>query len=117
MKELQKKVSDLNSLILEGRSMDAFEKYYHEDVVMQENDQLPTVGKAANRLREEKFFAAVTEFRLAEVRKTAVGENISMVEWHFDYTHNEWGERNYSQIAVQEWRDSKIKKETFYYGN
>jgi len=54
---------------------------------------------------------------LAEVRKTAVGENISMVEWHFDYTHNEWGERNYSQIAVQEWRDSKIKKETFYYGN
>jgi len=45
MKELQKKVSDLNSLILEGRSMDAFEKYYHEDVVMQENDQLPTVGR------------------------------------------------------------------------
>ncbi len=117
MNDLHERVQDLNSLILRGRAMEAFEKYYHESVVMQENGNPPTVGKDANRLREEDFFQSVTEFRLAEVKKVAIGENISMVEWHYDYTHKEWGERNYFQISVQEWREGKIIKETFYYGN
>ena len=117
MEDLYERVNDLNSLILEGRAMEAFEKYYHDEVIMQENENIPTVGKNANRMREEEFFESVTEFRRAEVKKVAVGGNISMVEWHYDYTHKEWGERNYLQIAVQEWRGGKIIRETFYYGN
>jgi len=38
-----------------------------------------------------------------------------MVEWHFDYTHKDWGIRNYTQVAVQDWKDGKIVKEKFYY--
>jgi hypothetical protein len=38
-----------------------------------------------------------------------------MVEWHYDYTHAEWGERNYTQVSVQEWQDGQIVKEKFYY--
>ena len=49
---LKEKIEDLNQMILSGKSIDAFEKYYHNDVVMQENNQPPTVGKNANRERE-----------------------------------------------------------------
>jgi hypothetical protein len=37
MTELFEKISDLNDLVLQGKSLVAFEKYYHDDVVMQEN--------------------------------------------------------------------------------
>ena len=46
----------LNDDVLSGKIMDAFEKYYADDVVMQENSEDPRVGKAANRKAEEEFY-------------------------------------------------------------
>jgi hypothetical protein len=117
MSALLEKIDDLNDLILQGRALEAFEKYYHEDVTMQENENTPTIGKEANRQREKEFFAAITEFRSAKPIKVAIGEDISMVQWHYDYTHKDWGVRNYSQVSVQEWKDNKIIREQFFYGN
>lgn len=116
MAHLFQNISDLNDLILQGKALDAFEKYYHDDVIMQENESTPTVGKDANRKREQEFFEAITEFRSARPLKVTVGEGVTMVEWHYDYTHKDWGVRNYRQISVQEWKNGKIVKETFYYG-
>ncbi|WP_420387211.1 SnoaL-like domain-containing protein [Roseivirga sp.] len=117
MATLLENISDLNDLILQGKAMEAFEKYYHEDVIMQENDMPATIGKEANRKREEEFFGNITEFRGAKPLKVAIGEGVTMVEWHYDYTHREWGIRNYTQISVQEWKDGQIIKEKFYYAN
>src|SRR5258706_11482532 len=114
---IEERIKNLNSLILEGKSMDGFEKYYDDQVVMQENELPPTVGKEANRNRELLFFSNITEFRGAKVLNLSAGENISFVTWHFDYTHKEWGIRNYTQISVQHWKNGKIIKEQFFYGN
>lgn len=117
MSELLEKISDLNDLVLQGKGMEAFEKYYHDQVVMQENEAEPMVGKDANRKREEEFFSNLSELRTAKPLKVTIGEGITMVEWLYDYTHREWGVRNYSQVSVQEWKDGKIIKEKFYYNN
>jgi len=77
----------------------------------------PIVGKKANRQREEDFFSAIKEFRGAKALKVTVGEGVTMVQWHYDYTHKDWGVRNYTQISVQEWKNGKIVKEQFFYGN
>lgn len=117
MSALLEKIDDLNDLVLQGKALEAFEKYYHDDVIMQENEGAPTIGKAANRQREIDFFSAITEFRSAKPLKITVGEDISMVQWQYDYTHKDWGVRNYSQVSVQEWKDGKIIREQFFYGN
>lgn len=116
MSTLLTNVNDLNDMILQGKALEAFEKFYHDDVVMQENENEPILGKAANREREEAFFGAITEFRGAKVLKVTVGEdNTAMVEWNMDYTHADWGVRNVNQVAVQQWQDGKIINEKFYY--
>ena len=117
MQTIYKSLEDLNQLVLQGKALEAFEKYYHEEVVMQENEQTPTVGKTANREREEEFFSKITDFRGAEVKGVAVNGSISFVIWEYDYTHAEWGERQYTQVSVQHWKDGKIMKEQFFYGN
>ncbi len=118
MESLLEKIGDLNDMILQGNALEAFNTYYHEDVVMQENNDAPVKGKAANRKREEEFFASITEFRGAKVLKVAIGEgNITMVEWEMDYTHKDWGVRKYTQIAVQQWANGQIINERFYYGS
>ncbi len=117
MNTLLEKISTINDMILQGNALDAFEEYYHEDVVMQENDNPAIIGKNANRKREEEFFASITEFRSAQPLKVSIGEDTTMVEWHLDYTHKDWGIKNYTQVAVQEWKDGKIINEKFYYGS
>ena len=117
--DLKTRIDDLNRLVLEGKIMDAFERYYAENVVMQENEQEPTVGKAANRAREKQFLDSLVDFRGAEVKSVAVDEerDVTMVEWFYDYTHREWGQRTYQQVSVQRWEDGQIVHERFYYGS
>ena len=116
MSNLLEKINDLNNMILQGKVLEAFDKYYHEGVIMQENGNPPREGKAANRQHEEAFFGAITEFRVAQPLKVTASENTTMVEWHFDYTHKDWGVKKYNQAAVQEWKDGQIVNERFYYG-
>lgn len=115
--EIETSLHELNGLVIGGKLMDAFEKFYHDDVVMQENNLTPTVSKAANRQREAQFLEAVTEFRFAEVKGVGVSGNLSYVIWHYDYTHKQWGDRNYKQVSIQEWKDGQIIKEIFVYNN
>ena len=73
--------------------------------------------KSPSIIRSIEFFGAITEFRGAQPLKIAVGENTTMVEWHYDYTHKDWGVRKYNQVAVQEWKNGQIINERFYYGS
>ena len=117
MTTLLEKISDLNDLVLQGKALEAFDKYYHDEVIMQENESVPTIGKEANRKRENQFYSSLLEFRSAKLLKLTIGENITMTQWHYDYTHKDWGVRNYIQVSVQEWKNNKIIKEQFFYGS
>ncbi|HEY0656317.1 MAG TPA: nuclear transport factor 2 family protein [Chryseosolibacter sp.] len=117
MTKIRTLIDELNDMVLQGKPLEAFEKFYADDVVMQENDLPPTIGKTANRKREEEFFSSLIDFRSAKVLDVAEGENVTMVKWNYDYTHKDWGVRTYTQVSVQHWRDGQIFKEQFFYGN
>ena len=105
-------------MIIEGKVLDAFEKFYAEGVTMQENEDAPTEGKAACREHELAFVNGITAFRAAEVKSVIVSEGITAVEWYFDFTHKDWGVRNYTQVAVQRWNEEgQIVNEKFYYNS
>ncbi|KAA3611160.1 MAG: nuclear transport factor 2 family protein [Calditrichaeota bacterium] len=113
--DIRTAVNDLNSKILQGKALDAFEEYYADNIVMQENQDEPTIGKEANRQREQEFFSSIKEFHGAEVKNVAISNNVSMVEWFWDYTHTDWGRVNAAQVAIQTWENGKIINEKFYY--
>ena len=117
MSSIKDNVNELNNMILKGEILDAFDKFYAEDVVMQDNDTPQREGKPACRAFEEAFVNNLTAFRGAEVKNVMVSEEagVATVEWGFDYTHKEWGDKNYTQVAVQRWRDGKIISEQFLY--
>lgn len=106
---------DLNSMILKGEILAAFDKYYSDDVVMQENNDAPRIGKAASQKYEEDFVASVEEIHGGKVINVAYADNLSMVEWMFDMTFKEHGRVEMHQVAVQTWKDGKIVHERFYY--
>jgi hypothetical protein len=115
--QIKNSLTDLNSLVINGKLMDAFEKYYHDDIEMQENNNPTVKGKEFHRNRELEFLSNVTDFRSASVEGLAVNGTTSFVIWSYDYTHKDWGVRKYTQVSVQNWKDGKIIKEQFFYGN
>ncbi len=117
MTDLKTLVDGLNQKILDGKILDAFEEYYSDDVVMQDNDYPARVGKDICRTYEEAFVNGLTEFRGAKVVNTLLSDGIAVVEWWFDYTHKDYGVRNYNQVCVQRWKNGKIVEEKFYYNN
>lgn len=78
--DLKTTFEDIKTLVLQGKAMEAFEKYYGEDVVMQENENPATFGKEANRQRELEFFSKLVEFRSAEVKNVAFGDSVIISE-------------------------------------
>ena len=117
MSDLRTNVDQLNQMILEGKILDAFDKFYAEDVVMQDNNYPAREGKALNRQYEEAFVGGLTEFRGAKVVNTLISDDLAVVEWWFDYTHKDYGVRNYTQLAVQRWKNGQIVEGKFYYNN
>ena len=101
MSDLKTSVDQLNQMILEGKILEAFDKFYADDVVMQDNNYPAREGKALNRQYEEAFVGGLTEFRGAKVISTLISDDLAVTEWWFDYTHKDYGTRNYRQLAVQ----------------
>lgn len=114
---LRENVNELNQMILSGDILGAFDKFYADDVVMQEDSDEPRRGKEANREYEEQFVNSVEDFHDAEVRAVTVDEEngVAMIEWFFDMTLSGQGRQQVEQVAVQRWEDGQITHERFYH--
>jgi ketosteroid isomerase-like protein len=106
---------ELNQQILAGDIMGAFERFYADDVVMQENSETPRVGKEANRKAELAFLDSVEQFHGARLLGGAVEGDRSFSEWEIDVTYKGAGRFVLTQAAARTWRDGKVVYERFYY--
>jgi ketosteroid isomerase-like protein len=106
---------DLNDKILTGKALEAFDQYYADDVVMQENSDAPFEGKEFNRKREIEYFGTIAEFHGAKVEAVAVTGDTSFSQWWLDVTFNNGFRYTNTQVAVRQWKDGKIVHERFFY--
>src|SRR5262245_45403626 len=106
---------ELNQAILAGDILNAFEKFYADDIVMQENDTAPFVGKDVNRKREEEFVGSAQEFHGAELLGEAVNGNTSYSEWEYDVTFKNGTRTKLQQVASRRWKNGQVSHERFYY--
>ncbi len=107
--------SKMNELIFSGKAMEAFEQFYAEDVVMQENTEAEYVGKAFNRKREQDFFATVEAWHGGGVTANAAHGDVSFSESTMDVTLKGVGRIQMAQTTVRRWKDGKVVHERFYH--
>jgi SnoaL-like protein len=116
MSELGKLEDELNKMIVEGKGMEAFEKFYADDVVMEEPTGDPArVGKEACRKSEKDFAGSIEEFHAAKLLASAVGDGVTMSEWIYDFKLRGQPRTKLQEIARRQWRNGKVVSERFYY--
>lgn len=116
MSNFQQRDQELNEMILQGKILQAFDEYYADDIVMEEDDKRRE-GKEANREYEEQFVNALEEFHSAEIKARGVDEDnrVTFSEWANDMTLEGVGRVQQKQVAVRTWNDEgQITHEKFY---
>ncbi len=112
---IQERLEELLSYIREGRILDAINEFYAEDVAMQENNFIPTVGRQANYVREKQFLDTVKEWKNFEVTATGAGDNVTFYETVMDWVTTDDTPVHVEQVVVAKWQDGKIIHERFYH--
>jgi hypothetical protein len=111
------KAKDVYDMLAQGKSLEAFDKYYHKDIEMVEATGESRKGKDVNRKFEIEFMGMIKEFHGFGVRSIASNEKeaVTMVESWMDVTMKD-GKRNLmEEVSVQKWKDNQIIHERFYY--
>jgi ketosteroid isomerase-like protein len=111
------KARDIYNMLAEGKMLEAFEKYYHNDVAVIEARGDSRKGKEANRKFQIEFLNSVKEFHAFGVISLASNEKagITMVESWMDLTLKDGKRSKMEEVAVQRWKDDQIIHERFYY--
>ena len=111
---IKPQVLDLISLVENGQMLEAMNRYYAENVAMQENVSPPTVGFAENYAREAAFYGSLEALKFNLVSVLVEGDR-AVVNWVFDYTTADGTKYRMDEIAIQTWRDGKIVHERYIY--
>lgn len=111
------RAKELYRMLGEGKMMDAFEKFYHKNVVMIEATGESFSGKDRNRERMHEWEESVQEMHGGETENIASNEKdgVTMVKSWADVTFKGGQRMKMEEIAVQKWKGDKIIRERFYY--
>jgi hypothetical protein len=110
---------EINELVLAGKAMQAFIKYYGQYVTMIESDGTTRTGKVDCQAGEEAFFASVVDFRSSKLLSSVVlasdnpdYEFLVVATWYSDYTTTQFTFTG-NQTSLAYWKDGMIQKVTF----
>lgn len=104
----------LNRLIIEGKSVDAFQRFYAENVVAQENDEAERVGRDAWMTGRQQIEQKMKKFE-ARVLANAANGDVSFSEWEYNVEIEGMGPMRIAQVAVRRWKDGRVVRERFYH--
>lgn len=92
------------------------DRFYADDVTMQENEQPPRVGKAVCLEHERRMLSGTTDFNATLVRQ-AINKSNSVVfsEWVYSFTDLSGQRFSLTEVSVQQWNKELIQSEKFYY--
>ncbi len=112
----KEKAQDIYNMLGQGQLMEAFDKYYAENIVMTE-PRGTREGKATCRDYEIQFLNNLQEFHGLDIHSVASDEEnaTTFVESTMDVTFKDGNRVKMEQVAVQKWEGDQIVHERFYY--
>ena len=101
------------AVVESGDHAGAIERYYTEDASMQENANPPRVGRDGLVAHERGVLALMTQVYSKAMSSTVEGDNVA-IHWIFEMTDKSGKVHRFDEVALQQWRGDKIRRERFF---
>ncbi len=113
--DLKACVKDLYAMLFEGRTEEAWERFYAEDVVRR-TEWETRVGRTQNRDYIQEFVDNVESWTSNEITGIGIDEEraVTMVQFSQEFKHRMWGQIRNEIVIVQRWRDGRIYDESVF---
>ena len=117
MEDLRRRLDEFIGLVESGRSIEAMERFYAEDVMMFENRELSRAGREACISFEREQLAKTGKPHLKATKRAADPQTgVSFIEWVVQFRSPSSGRPiRLEEVAVQKWSNGEIIEERFYY--
>jgi len=101
--------------VVGGDYVGAIERFYAPDASIQENQDVPRVGRDLLIRHEQGIVGAFKSITCEVVGQPVITDNHVAIHWRFAFTPDGGQTRTLQEIAWQRWKDDKIAAETFFY--
>nr|WP_321247676.1 hypothetical protein [uncultured Psychroserpens sp.] len=112
---IEQALSDLQDLLGKGQFLEAMDKYLDDNVVLQEANNEPKIGKETAVIAEKELLATVTEFIGYDMKNIAVAGDTSYYEAIMEFKTNDGQHHRFEQVNRTQWKDGKIINERYYH--
>lgn len=92
-----------------------YERFYDENVVVQENLQAPRVGRAISVERQQRMNANVKEVHEFKIVAVLVDGDRSVIEMHLEVTTVDGYRIRLEEVGMQTWKNERIIHERYFY--
>jgi len=111
--QIANSLEKLIAFIAEGKPMEAFEEFYHEDLEKTDLDGITVSGKDKNRQVGQELLSKVQTLRDFSAIGKVIKDDRSFLVWSLDFDHADNGPVKVVEVAIQDWKDGKIIRERF----
>ena len=108
-------VEQFVALVEAGDGLQAMERFYADDVAVQENLDPPRLGKAALMRQEAAAQAAVVDRSARCVRPLLVDGDTVVLRWVFTYRSPGGPIHRLEELVYQTWAGEQLVHEQFFY--
>ncbi|MCI4668025.1 MAG: nuclear transport factor 2 family protein [Bacteroidia bacterium] len=107
----------LYELLNEGKSFEALDKFYADELTVIDNNFPPREGKEVQKQAIQRWFDSVQEFHGRGTHSITSDEEagVTSVECWVDFTFKNGHRVKMEEVAIQRWQGDKIVHERFYY--
>ncbi|MBX2873780.1 MAG: hypothetical protein KTR30_16815 [Saprospiraceae bacterium] len=112
------KLTTLESFVLaveEQPHDQVIQEFYAEDASIQENQNVPRVGKELLLKYERAALQKAVRVESRCIRPFFIENDQVMIRWQFKFYWKNQTVSEIEEVAHQVWEDEKIKKEQFFY--
>lgn len=111
---LSQLVADKNALIVQGKIVEATEKFFAENVQTQDFDGTVTTGKNEMMEKMSGFAGAIAQVKAIELKHVALHNDVSFVEFIFNFVMKDDSEIYWHEIIRSVWQDGQVVHEQYF---
>ena len=114
---LSENLRALVALCEQGKTLEAIERFYADDVVVFENHERARAGREACLAFERSALAQLKEPARLRARAYAAEPQlgVAFIEWVIRFLGDDGRPMRLEEVAVQRWSGGRIVEERFYY--
>ncbi|HEY4289907.1 MAG TPA: hypothetical protein VGN00_22555 [Puia sp.] len=106
--------NEKNKMILDGKIVEASEKFYASNTKTFDFTGTTTEGKKQHTQTMESFVGSIAKVNEISLHSTAVGDNVTFAEFIFRFDMKDGSKINWHEILMSKWKDGLIVEERYF---